>query len=225
VDHARLAVAVVAFLVCSVPFARADDPPPASPPLASSVDGAAVAARADHAAGEEAEAPARRRRSERYRPGRPVLEVAAPAVLSIPTIGVSTPLLELGTNSDGSLQVPGDPDRAGWFTGGPRPGEAGPAVIVGHVDSWRGPAIFYRLRELQPGDEVVVERRDGTTARFAVRGAQAFPKSGFPTDAVFGPTPGAALRLITCHGAFDRARDSYVDNLVVFTTLVPTGDD
>ena len=119
----------------------------------------------------------------------------------------------------GAMQVPGDFGRAGWFAGGPAPGEAGPAVIAGHVDSRTGPAVFYRLRELRPGQTVLVERADGTRLRFVVEQARSYPKAGFPTAAVFGPVSSAALRLITCAGDFDRARGSYRDNLVVFARL------
>jgi sortase (surface protein transpeptidase) len=99
----------------------------------------------------------------------------------------------------------------------------GPAVIAGHVDSRTGPAVFYRLRDLRPGDQIRVVRADGSHVRFVVEGAGSHPKDGFPTGAVFGPVPGAALRLITCAGDFDRARGSYRDNLVVFARLAGTG--
>jgi Sortase domain len=92
-------------------------------------------------------------------------------------------------------------------------------VIAGHVDSRTGPAVFYRLRDLRPGDHVEVDRADGTRLRFVVELARSFPKVGFPTAEVFGPVPVAALRLVTCGGEFDRARGSYRDNLVVFARL------
>jgi Sortase domain len=92
-------------------------------------------------------------------------------------------------------------------------------VIAGHVDSRTGPAVFYRLRELRPGQAVLVERADGTRLRFVVEQARSYPKASFPTGDVFGPVPSAALRLITCGGDFDRARGSYRDNLVVFAGL------
>jgi hypothetical protein len=99
----------------------------------------------------------------------------------------------------------------------------GPAVIAGHVDSRTGPAVFYRLRALRPGQAVLVERADGTRLRFVVTDTRSYPKAGFPTAAVFGPVPGAALRLITCAGNFDRARGSYLDNLVVSARLAGGG--
>ena len=96
----------------------------------------------------------------------------------------------------------------------------GPAVLAGHVDSTAGPAVFWRLRDLAPGDEVLVDRADGTTARFTVTRVERHPKDAFPTDEVYGPTTGAELRLITCGGEFDRAARSYRDNVVVFAVAL-----
>jgi sortase (surface protein transpeptidase) len=143
--------------------------------------------------------------------------------LAIPGIGVATPLVRLGLEPDGAMEVPDDFGRAGWFAEGPAPGQVGPSVIAGHVDSKTGPAVFYRLRQLRPGDPVVVERADGTRLRFVVESTRSYPKAGFPTADVFGPVPSAALRLITCAGDFDRARGSYRDNLVVFARLAGAG--
>jgi len=95
-------------------------------------------------------------------------------------------------------------------------------VIAGHVDSRTGPAVFYRLRELRPGGQIQLQRADGTRLRFVVDSTRSFPKDRFPTDVVFGPTPAAELRLVTCAGSFDRARGRYRDNLVVFARLVGT---
>jgi Sortase domain len=144
---------------------------------------------------------------------------APPVRLVIPAIGVSTPLVRLGLEAGGAMAVPDDFGQAGWFAEGPQPGQLGPAVIAGHVDSRTGPAVFYRLRDLRAGNAVLVERADRTRLRFVVERAQSFPKAGFPTAAVFGPVPSAALRLVTCTGDFDRARGSYRDNLVVFARL------
>jgi Sortase domain len=142
-----------------------------------------------------------------------------PVRLEIPAIGVSTPLLRLGLEPDGAMEVPGDFARAGWFAEGPAPGQVGPSVVAGHVDSKTGPAVFYRLRDLRPGDPVLVERADGARLRFLVERSRSYPKTTFPTRDVFGPVPAAELRLITCGGEFDRARGSYRDNLVVFARL------
>jgi hypothetical protein len=142
-----------------------------------------------------------------------------PVRISIPAIGVSAAVVRLGLKRDGTLEVP-DFDVTGWYAGGPAPGETGPAVIAGHIDSHRGPAVFHRLRELRPGQEVTVARRDGSSVRFAVDGVAQYPKDAFPTEAVFGPAPEPLLRLITCGGAFDRSRRSYRDNVVVTARLV-----
>ena len=142
-----------------------------------------------------------------------------PIGLAIPAIGVDARgLVPLGRNRDGSLVVPANYAMAGWFTGGSVPGSLGPAVIAGHVDSVVGPAVFYRLAQLRPGDEVLVHLSDGDRVRFRVDGVRHYPKLGFPTEAVYGPVPGSALRLITCGGAFDRAARSYLDNVVVYAS-------
>ncbi|HEY2096278.1 MAG TPA: class F sortase [Pseudonocardia sp.] len=145
-----------------------------------------------------------------------------PVGLAIPAIGVDErTLVTLGRNPDGSLQVPSDYARAGWFTGGPVPGRPGPSVIAGHVDSRAGPAVFFRLRELRAGDVVTVRMSDGGQLPFRVDGVRQYPKANFPTAAVYGPVPGAALRLITCGGSFDRAVRSYRDNVVVYASRQP----
>jgi sortase (surface protein transpeptidase) len=145
-----------------------------------------------------------------------------PERIEIPGIGVSSPLIRLGLEPDGAMQVPEGAafDRPGWFTEGPEPGQLGPAVIAGHVDSRSGPSVFYRLRDLRPGDEVLVRRVDGRTLRFEVESSKQYPKAELPTEDVFGPVPWPALRLITCGGAFDRKARSYTDNIVVTTRLV-----
>jgi Sortase domain len=141
---------------------------------------------------------------------------APAATLTIPSIGVDTELEHLAVRDDGTLAAPDDFARAGWFADGPAPGERGPAVIVGHVDSRDGPAVFYRLAELGPGDTIEVTRADGTVARFTVTDTFEAAKDAFPTEAVYGPTAGPTLRLITCTGAFDRAVRHYLSNLVVY---------
>jgi hypothetical protein len=151
--------------------------------------------------------------------GEPLGRSAPPVRVEIPAIGVSSALVRLGLNPDGTMQVPDDYGRAGWFTGGPAPGDVGPAVIAGHVDSRSGPAIFYRLRDLRRGDAITIVRADGTTARFVADDVVRYPKRAFPTQAVFGPVPDPVLRLITCGGRFDRSRRSYVDNLIVTAQL------
>jgi sortase (surface protein transpeptidase) len=142
-----------------------------------------------------------------------------PARVQIPAIGVDLALVPLGLASDGTMEVPRDFATAGWYTNGPRPGETGPAVIAGHVDSYSGPAAFYCLSDLRAGAEVRVTRVDGTAAMFTVTGVEAYGKETLPTGAVFGPAAAPVLRLITCGGDLDFARRSYRDNVVVFAEL------
>lgn len=144
---------------------------------------------------------------------------AAPVSLTIPAIGVKTSLVRLGLQANGTLQVPGSTTVAGWYTGSPRPGAAGSAVIAGHVDSRYGPGIFFWLRTMRPGERIYVKRADGTLAVFTVTGVRAYPKDQFPTAAVYGPAPDAELRLITCGGLFDQSVGSYLSNVVVFARL------
>jgi Sortase domain len=151
------------------------------------------------------------------------LPPSPPARLEIPAIGVSTPLVRLGLLADGTMEVPRDYGVAGWFSGGPMPGQLGPAVVAAHVDSRTGPAVFYRLRDLRPGDQLRVVRADGRVVRFEVESLARYPKREFPYDEVFGATTTPALRLITCAGDFDRSQRSYRDNLVVSAIRVRDG--
>ena len=144
--------------------------------------------------------------------------VASPVSLTIPLIGVKTSLITLGLQSDGELQVPPTTSVAGWYTGSPRPGAIGSAIIVGHIDSVSGPGVFYRLSELRRGNQVYVRRADGTMVLFRVTEIQTYPKNQFPTQTVYGPTPDAELRLITCGGAFDPSTGHYLSNVVVYAT-------
>jgi LPXTG-site transpeptidase (sortase) family protein len=139
--------------------------------------------------------------------------------LTIPAVGVQTSLIRLGLASDGTLQVPFSTTVAGWYTGSPRPGAVGAAVIAGHVDSRVGPAVFFRLKMLQPGDAVYVKRADDSVAVFRVTGVQQYEKAQFPTDSVYGPVPDAELRLITCGGTFDPQTGHYLSNVVVSAVL------
>jgi Sortase domain len=146
---------------------------------------------------------------------------SAPVRIRIEAIGASAPIDPLGLNADGTLQVPTDFNRAGYYTGRPTPGAIGPAIIVAHVDSEAGPAVFYRLRDLKPGDEVAVTRADQSEVVFVVDRLEQHPKNAFPTKDVYGPTPDATLRLITCGGSFDRSARHYRDNLIAFAHLKP----
>jgi hypothetical protein len=146
-------------------------------------------------------------------------QAAQPVWLSVPAIGVRTRLVDLGLNENGTLQVPASTAVAGWFTGSPRPGAVGSAVIAGHVDSRSGPGIFFWLRSLRPGDRVYVGRADRAMAVFTITAVHMYAKDQFPTAAVYGPVPDAELRLITCGGIFDRSLGSYLSNVVVFARL------
>ena len=155
------------------------------------------------------------------RPGQG-LAPAAPVRIDIPRIALSAPVDPVGLDPDGSLQPPKYFERAGYYTGRPTPGEIGPAVIEGHLDSARGTAVFYRLQKLRYGDEVVITRADGTRPVFVVDRLEKHPKDAFPTEEVYGPAPEATLRLITCAGTFDRKAGHYRDNLIVFAQLKET---
>ena len=147
-------------------------------------------------------------------------KVARPVALTIPAIAVRTPLERLGRTPQGTLQVPASTTVAGWYTGSPRPGEIGSSIIAGHIDSTQGPAVFFRLRLLRPGDLVYVRRSDGMLAVFRVYAEHMYPKNDFPTERVYGPTPDAELHLITCGGVFDQATRSYLSNVVVYATQI-----
>ena len=146
---------------------------------------------------------------------------AEPVQIDIPAIGVSSSLVDLGLNTDGTLEVPVDFDKAGWFTGGNYPGDpqGPPGLIAGHVDDYTGPAVFYRLPELAVGDEVMVVRADNTVAVFGVTESRQYPKDALPTDEVYAPVGDSEIVLITCTGDFDQSARSYRDNLVVRATL------
>lgn len=145
----------------------------------------------------------------------------APVALSVPAIDLlDAPVDRLGLRDDGSIEVPDDPDRTGWLTASAVPGERGPAVVAGHVDSSDGVAVFTRLGELAAGDEVTLRLEDGSDVTYRVTSTERYPKTEFPTDRVYGPAPGSVLRLITCGGSFDRDAGSYVDNVVVYAALV-----
>ncbi|MEU8420490.1 class F sortase [Micromonospora sp. NPDC048835] len=147
---------------------------------------------------------------------------SAPTSIEIPRIGVDATIMSLGTNPDGTVQVPplDQADKAGWYEPGASPGETGNAVIVGHVDSAvLGPAVFFDLGALTPGDALTVRRADGVPATFTVDSVKSYPKTAFPTELVYGPSDRPSLRVVTCGGQFDEVAKSYPDNIVVFATL------
>lgn len=156
---------------------------------------------------------------KRYRSTRNYERVPSPRRLRIPAIGVDSRLQLLGRNADGSVEVPLAWDVAGWFSRGPAPGERGPAVMLGHVDSRSGPAVFYRLRELEGGDAIFVEHEQGRVSKFVVDRLEQFDKNKFPTKVVYFPTLKPVLRLITCGGDFDQSSGHYRDNIIVFASF------
>jgi LPXTG-site transpeptidase (sortase) family protein len=143
-------------------------------------------------------------------------QVRRPTWIEVPAIGVSAPIVRLGVNGDGTMQVPGSPGEAGWFAPGPEPGERGAALIVGHVDWYRGPAVFYRLRALHRGDHIVVTVAGGTRITFVVTSAREVTKHAFPRALVYRATRRPTLRLITCGGRFDVRTRHYLANRIVF---------
>jgi LPXTG-site transpeptidase (sortase) family protein len=150
---------------------------------------------------------------------------SAPVKIQIPRIGVNAPVMKLGRDADGTVQVPplAAHNLAGWYRYGPSPGQPGPAVILGHVDSTTGISVFYYLKDMHAGDKVYVTLADGKVAAFAVDGLQRVAKDAFPTASVYGKAGYPSLRLITCGGPFDQATGHYVDNIIVYAHLVPAG--
>ncbi|MEU5907007.1 class F sortase [Micromonospora sp. NPDC047467] len=148
------------------------------------------------------------------------LNRAAPVRVRIPAIDVQAEIVPVGVDAAGVLEVPplDRPTVAGWYRHGASPGETGNAVLVGHVDSPAGPAVFFDLGLLRAGQEIQVTRADARVTTFTVDGVQAYPKDRFPSGLVYGPADAAGLRLITCGGRFDATTGNYVDNVVVFAT-------
>ncbi len=152
----------------------------------------------------------------------PSLHRSLPVAVDIPAIGVHSKLLQLGVSPGGAIQVPSlntQASEAAWYKYSATPGQIGASVIEGHVDSYRGPAVFFRLGALRPGNTVEVTLADGITAVFRVTGVRRYAKSGFPAKTIYR-TPGyAALRLITCGGVFDYSTRNYLSSTVVFASL------
>ena len=146
-------------------------------------------------------------------------QVADPVRIRIPAIGVDAPVDPLVVDENGVLPPPDTFQGTGWWQDGPEPGEVGPAVIAGHIDSYTGPAVFFRLDQLDSGDEIFVDRADGTTAVFLTQHTERHDKNDFPTRAVYGDTRDAQLRLITCGGEFDEDDRRYLDNVITYAIL------
>lgn len=138
----------------------------------------------------------------------------------MPDIGVSQRLMDLGVNTDGTLEVPEDYEAVGWYADGFAPGDPGPAIMVGHVDSFEGPAVFHEVSRLMPGARIEVARADGSAVTFVVDRVESYSKTAFPTEDVYGSTGVPELRLITCGGEFDYQTRSYRSNVIAFATVV-----
>lgn len=145
-----------------------------------------------------------------------------PVQLRIPAINVAADVKGLGLNDDRTVEVPKDPDDVGWYRLGPSPGRPGSAVILGHVDSTRGPAVFYRLGQLERGDRVAVRLADGSVAHFKVDRVVTYPIEEFPARQVYGRSSRdrPVLNLVTCGGEYDKAAGGYQANVVVYTTYM-----
>ena len=147
---------------------------------------------------------------------------ARPVALTIPAIGVSSRLVGLGLNGDGTVEVPVDPDLAGWYRLGTRPGAPGSAVVLGHVDSVSGPAVFFRLRSMAPGDLVGVRTVAGGSEWFRVQSVRVYDNDHFPAKRVYAGHDGRTLNLVTCGGDYDAGRGGYQANVVVHARWVHT---
>ncbi|MEV8038827.1 class F sortase, partial [Streptomyces sp. NPDC086182] len=159
------------------------------------------------------EAPGTRRTADAAAPA------ARPVRIRIPGISVDRPLIDLRVQPDGHLTAPEDPGQVGWWSDGPRPGDPGAAIVVGHVDSLTGPAAFYGISALRPGDSISIDRADHTHADFTVRALRQYAKDDFPDNDVYATTGPPELRLITCGGTYDPAEGGYLDNVVAYATL------
>ncbi len=157
-----------------------------------------------------------------------ILSESSPNRLRIPKVNIDTTFEKaLGLNEDKTVEVPVGYEQVGWYKFGPTPGELGPAVILGHVDSVDGPAVFWSLGQLTAGDEIFIDREDGSTARFVVTELKKVSQNDFPSQVVYGDIDHAGLRLITCSGTFNRGAQRYSHNLIVFAKLAeePTGEE
>jgi len=142
-----------------------------------------------------------------------------PVSIAVPAVGIDARVVPVGLRADRTMEVP-EVDLAGWYEPGPRPGEAGPAVIVGHVDSRHGPAVFFRLGELRPGNRITVGQQGGAAYSFLVERVERSPKEALPVGRIWDRTRRPVLRLITCGGSFDRSTGHYRDNVVVYARAV-----
>lgn len=152
-------------------------------------------------------------------PASAALGKSEPVRLRIPKIGVDANVIELGIQASGEIEVPKDYAETGWYKYGATPGEVGPTVIAGHLDSPTGPAVFVQLEKLQAGDRVEFTRKDGSSVAYTVSSTERYAQSQFPTEKVYGNTAQPEVRLITCDGIFDKGESRYSHNLVVSGTV------
>ena len=217
--RSRVVAAVVAVLLAgsgaaavAVGIASQDPAPPAPPGGQAAPPGS----------GSTSAEPKRSQKRDRPRNSVQDLDYSAPVRISIPRIGVSSSLIQLGLDSDGVMETPQPPnvDRAGWFSPSPPPGIPGSTVIAGHVTWDQEPVVFFELGDLRRGDKVQVKREDGITTVFEVYRIGSFPKDGFPTDAVYDQPDTSELRLITCGGEYDAENNRYLSNVIVWAKIV-----
>ncbi|MDP9408649.1 MAG: class F sortase, partial [Actinomycetota bacterium] len=153
------------------------------------------------------------------RPAVQPLNASRPVAMRVERVGIDGPIVTLGRQANGAMETPSDPDDVGWYTGSPQPGVLGPSVLAGHV-TWNGrETVFFRLGDVRAGDEIEVDRADGSTAVFRVTKVETYPKDEFPTVSVYSNTETAALRLITCGGEYDPKKRYYASNVVVYADL------
>lgn len=219
VSPARVLLAgllLLGIVLAAASCASDDGPDPGGPTASGEVEGPdpgdVEAASAEHAHGEL---------SARDANGNQItdaLDPGDPVNVSIPAIDVDSELVRLGLTRSRDMEVPEDFGLAGWYVHAPQPGDVGPAVIAGHVSSSGGPAVFYRLSQLETGDEVHVTRDDGERVTFVIDRVEQHPKDDFPTHDVYGDTDEPELRLITCGGEFDRDARSHRDNIIAYAS-------
>ena len=190
-------------------------PPPPAPPGALGAVPAAMTARTDAVPGQTTPA----LRDPQGTPPPVYLKPSPPVRVHSSTVGINSTVTEVGLNEDDTIEVPTSYDKAAWYRLGPTPGERGAAVIIGHVDSYQGPGVFFNVGDMRPGQLIDVTRADHSVVHFRVNAINTYPKDLFPTEAVYGPINYAGLRLITCGGAFDEKTRNYANNVVVFASL------
>lgn len=143
-----------------------------------------------------------------------------PISLSIPKFEINGPVIPVGIyEHSGELEVPEEAETIGWFKYRSKPGDLGPVVLVGHKDSEQGQAVFWHLKDITPGDEIIINREDGSKATYITESIEKFSQNNFPTDMVYGPIDYAGIRIITCAGVYDKQKSRYTENLIVFGRL------